>query len=799
MRAKFSILEPGVRLMRNLRIPVKMGLMGLLLLVPLLLALVTMVRGMRADIGIASAEIEGAQLASGITALVTQVQTTRGLTNRAMQSDTRATADLPKARDAFAAAQRELETTLAQTRAFDAADLWSGCRTGLSDLAAGRHAAARQEAFAEHTRAIECLRQMLLLVGERSGLLLDPQATTFFLMDIAVERTIPLSETLGLTRGQGAAILVRGEISNTERAQLLGRMDTYEQKLTDLQGKVAALQRNGMPAPASWGVAMSSGKEFAAHVRSVLSAETLAADPVDFFDRGTAALAGLNRFDTDVLGALESTLEQRRADLQRGMVVQLGLSLAGSALAVYLALAFYFSFRRSFRALLKGVHAAADGNLEHKVEIPGRDELAGMGLMLEAMNARLSAMVAEIRSSAVRVGQAGQEVAASSESLAQRTEEQAASLRQTVVTVSQLSGAVASNAAEVHQLDGIAGQLRVQAEVGGVAMRATVDSMASLASSSKRVAEIVGVIDGISFQTNILALNAAVEAARAGESGRGFAVVAGEVRQLAKRSGEAAAEIRKLIGASSEQVKASVGRIENVSGTLDALVSGVQDVSQRLRGIASASAEQSLGLNEMRASVGSLDDITRQNARMVEGSSLASQQLVERAGLLSEAVASIRLRQGGADEAQQLVERALQLVAQAGPQAAFERMRMAGGGFVDRDLYVFAVDREGVYRLHASKPEMEGRRVHDVPGIDGPRFVADAWSTTESGPGWIDYEILNRESGIVQPKLSYVVRLDDRLVIGCGIYRVVREPKAAAAAVAPARATPVATRALARA
>jgi Methyl-accepting chemotaxis protein (MCP) signalling domain/Single Cache domain 2 len=245
------------------------------------------------------------------------------------------------------------------------------------------------------------------------------------------------------------------------------------------------------------------------------------------------------------------------------------------------------------------------------------------------------------------------------------------------------------------------------------------------------------------------------------------------VRSLAKRSSEAAGEIRKLIGESTEQVSASVARIENVSATLDAVVSGVQDVSARLRGIATASAEQSQGLREMSQNVGNLDEITRQNAAMVEESSAASHELVERAQMLSSAVGSIRLRQGSADEARTMVERAVALIGREGWEAACRRMRDRDEGFIDRDLYVFAVDRSGTYRLHSAKPASEGKRVHDIPGIDGDRFVADAWSRTERGPGWIEYEILNLETGAVAPKASYMHRIDDRLVVGCGVYRTV--------------------------
>jgi methyl-accepting chemotaxis protein len=439
--------------------------------------------------------------------------------------------------------------------------------------------------------------------------------------------------------------------------------------------------------------------------------------------------------------------------------------------AGYLGLTLYLSVRGSLKLLQDGVTTVSTGDLSHKIDVPGSDELARIGNMVEGMNVRLSSLVAEIRTSAARVGMSGQLVASSSESLAQRTEQQAASLRQTVETVQQLTEAVSSNAAAASELNHLTEQLKAEAEQGGAAMRSSVDAMAGLEQSSRRVGEIIGVIDGIAFQTNILALNAAVEAARAGEAGRGFAVVAAEVRQLAQRSSSAASEIRQLIARSSEQVESSVRQTRAVGQVLESLVGGVRNVSQSLRRIAEASATQSGELTHVSQNVGQLDEITRQNAAMVESSAGASQDLVGRAKVLSSAVASIRLRQGTADEARTLVERGLALVRSHGLAAGRQAFHARDGGFLDRDLYIFVVDRQGTYCVHGAKPAMEGKRVHEVPGIDGDRFTRDAWAAAPGAGGWIEYDIVNPESGVVQPKASFVVQLDDQLLLGCGVYR----------------------------
>jgi methyl-accepting chemotaxis protein len=321
---------------------------------------------------------------------------------------------------------------------------------------------------------------MVLQVAERSGLLLDPEAITFFLMDIVVERALPLSETLGITRGMGAAVLTRGDVSTAERVRILGQIDMLERQMSDVHGKIAALQRAGSPVPTSWHKAVVSSQDFGNHVRGAFTPEALQGDPPDFFRRGTLALADLATFRGEVTTALEAALNERRTSLLRKMVWQFGVAVLGIALMGYFAISFYLNFRGAVGALIKGVSEVADGNLEHRVDIRGHDELSELGEMVETMNAQLSAMVAEIRSSAVRVGQAGEQSAAGNEALSRRTDEQAASLRQTVATVSELSGAVAATAESAQELDRIAGALRVQAEAGGGAMRETVGAMATM-------------------------------------------------------------------------------------------------------------------------------------------------------------------------------------------------------------------------------------------------------------------------------------------------------------------------------
>ena len=759
-------LWPGMLLMRRLRMPTKMALMGLMLLIPLLVLVTSTYRSVSSELAVARGELAGARVAVRLIDLVQSLQAHRDLSHRALSGDAQAKSELAAAAKALRAAADQVSEV-----ASDNPD-WAQPREQLLALAAGQGPVQRDALFAAHSKVVDALRLLMLHVGETSGLLLDPEATTYFLMDLTVERTIPWLEALGTTRGIGSALLARGEAGNRERAAVLGRADAVLVQLDDLNFRLGALQRSGYAMPSAWAAAKAASEKLSARTREIFTVDVLTAEPAAYYGEASAAIQSALALKNELAQSLVALLSQRVQDKTTSLWLQLGLAGGGLALLIYLALAFYASFSAALRALRHAVNASADGDLARPINIQGRDELADIGGSLERMNVNLSAMVAEIRSSAVRVGMSGQTVSTSSQQLAVRTDSQASSLRQTVATVGQLSNAVAANAAAAGEVDQLTGRLRQQSEAGGQAMRESVAAMAGLEASSRRMSEIIGTIDGIAFQTNILALNAAVEAARAGESGRGFAVVATEVRMLAQRSAAAAGEIRTLIARSTEQVNASVRQTRDVGAVLDAVVDGVRKVSDALRGIATASAKQSADLEEVSQTVGNLDEITRQNAAMVEESSGASQELVDRASALSAAVASIRLRQGSADEAKLLLERALKLARGQGLEAAMATLQSREQGFVDRDLYVFAIDREGRYRLHGAKPEMQGKRVHELPGIDGERFVRDAWAHADHG-GWVEYSITNPETGLVQPKASYVLKLDERLLLGCGIYRQV--------------------------
>jgi methyl-accepting chemotaxis protein len=453
---------------------------------------------------------------------------------------------------------------------------------------------------------------------------------------------------------------------------------------------------------------------------------------------------------------------------------------AAAALAAILAsaLVLHGRLRQELAGVQQGLAAAAAGNLANIGTPAGSDEFARLRRTLEAHCARLSAVVADIRNTSSLVALAGKELANDTQSLSSRTETQAASLEQLAASVAQLSTTVTQSAANARSVDEHAARVRGIADSGASAMTSAVESMRGIQASSQRIREIVAVIDGIAFQTNILALNAAVEAARAGEQGRGFAVVAAEVRTLAQRSAESAREIKGLIEESVERVTAGAQQIEVASGTLDAILGGIREVADNIRSISEATGEQSDGLREIASAITHLDSLTQQNTRMVQTARQNSTSLGERAARLSQAVADFRLRQGTTDEAQRLVARAVAQYRRRGA-AALDEITADAAAFADRDMYVFALDRHGAYRAFAGRPDKVGKLIQEVPGVDGPRLLEDLHARMERGAGWIDYEIINPVSGKVEYKTSYVDPVGADLVLACGVYRA--KPLAVAA------------------
>jgi len=437
---------------------------------------------------------------------------------------------------------------------------------------------------------------------------------------------------------------------------------------------------------------------------------------------------------------------------------------------VYLMISMHYSVTRDIEQLVQNVDHMMAGDLRHTAVVNSSDELGTVTSELRKLERTVSAVVADVRSNAAFVAYAGKSLANDSRDLSGRTEQQAANLEETTASVQDISTTVQANSRTVETASNRATQVRDLAEGGATVMSEAVGAVETIHQSAKRMDEIVGVIDGLAFQTNILALNAAVEAARAGESGRGFAVVASEVRSLAQRSAESAREIRQIISMSTGQIEITVQKIRQAGGTINQIVDGIRDVATNMSHIAESSTEQSRSLTEIAAAVRQLDEITQRNAHMVARVEDKAGHIGQRATTLVDSVAMFQIPQGSPDEAIALVERALQRRRSASIEQLLREITDPAGSFYERDMYVFAVDDSGVYRAFGGNPDKVGTRLQDIPGIDGARLLADVIAQARSEPGWVEYQIANPTTGQVQTKMSYVLEID-RLYLGCGVYK----------------------------
>jgi methyl-accepting chemotaxis protein len=287
----------------------------------------------------------------------------------------------------------------------------------------------------------------------------------------------------------------------------------------------------------------------------------------------------------------------------------------------------------------------AAGDLTQHIEVNSNNEMGQLQQALQDMNQSLQGIVRQVRSGTDAIFSASSDIANGNLDLSNRTETQASSLEQTAASMSDVTHAVNQNASHANEANQLAHSAAEVAMRGGAVVQNVVQTMASINASSQRVVDIIGVIDGIAFQTNILALNAAVEAARAGEQGRGFAVVAAEVRHLAKRSADAAQEIKQLIGDSVSKVEAGSTLVAQAGETMNEIVASIRQLSNLITEINSASAEQSAGIERVGSAIDEMNQVTQQNAALVEQAAAAAQSLQEQAEHLERVVATFKLQE----------------------------------------------------------------------------------------------------------------------------------------------------------
>jgi methyl-accepting chemotaxis protein len=358
---------------------------------------------------------------------------------------------------------------------------------------------------------------------------------------------------------------------------------------------------------------------------------------LDALTESVVALSDLQKHVVAASGAEVVHITASARTLMMGLGV--AATLMGAALAYWISGTITGPLRRAVKVAQK----VAEGDLSSEIDVHGEDETGQLLAALRDMNGNLVSIVGQVRQGTEAIGAASGQIASGNLDLSARTEEQAGTLQQTAAAMEELASAVKHNADHARQANELALAASDTALRGGTVVAQVVQTMDSINASTRKVADIIGVIDGIAFQTNILALNAAVEAARAGEQGRGFAVVAGEVRNLAQRAAAAAKEIKLVIDDSAAQVGSGAALVGQAGATMDDIVASVKRVTAIMGEIAAASQQQSAGIEQINQAVGQMDDVTQQNAALVEEAAAAAESLREQACRLELTVSQFTL------------------------------------------------------------------------------------------------------------------------------------------------------------
>ncbi|MBA5607514.1 methyl-accepting chemotaxis protein [Duganella sp. FT3S] len=639
-----SLLQPAIALMQRLRLLPKFTLICLVFLLPLLLVTAMLMQELHKSIARTEQEQRGVAYIVQLQEITRLTQQLRALEHLRHASPANA-APAPQ-RDAIAQRMRQLDAFQADAGSVAALPEWQALKKRWDELLQRQATLDAKDSFALHSALVADMAHLTTLVADRANLSLDPEVQTYYLIASFLKTFPDIAEGLSVIAGRGAAFIDTGLLEGNEDQLLNATAMIAHHDLERVPAQFDAVFRNNpqlKPVLQPQLGAVPAALAFLERAKNEVTNSYNQTSGKEFNAAGNQAIDGLYGFSSASAKVLDQLLAERIARDRLRRNLMLGAVLAVAALAAYLFAGFYISFSLDIAHLRGAVHSAAAGDLTERISSRGNDEIGGLVNAFGGMTGALATLVAEIRSGAGAIAGATDALAEGNASLSHHTSSQSEALAETVASMRQLTGTVQRGAAHAqrgHELIVSASEL---AQRGGQTVGAVVDTMASIRGSSNRIVDIIGVINGIAFQTNILALNAAVEAARAGEQGRGFAVVAGEVRNLAQRSAAAALEIKQLIGDSVAQVEAGSELVAVAGSTMDDVVQAVREAAAMIEQISAAEAGQSADIAQVGAALARIDQMTGQNAVLVRQASDGSDRLHAETAQLAKAVSRFRL------------------------------------------------------------------------------------------------------------------------------------------------------------
>ncbi|MFZ6799689.1 methyl-accepting chemotaxis protein [Undibacterium sp. Di24W] len=510
------------------------------------------------------------------------------------------------------------------------------------------NATGAPDIFQVHSDFIASLITLMTNVADNSNLTLDPEVDSYYLMDAAFLRLPDILEYSGKLRGTGNAVLKSGEISPAQQKSLNKWIPVAEFQFRNLNDSLtkASVGSSNLKSKLNFNEVVKEGNEFYDFaLKNVIDTQVFGAETQSkFITLANTTIKDLYLLTSRVIQELDQTIEQRIKASERHLYLISALILVSVLLALYFFYSFFLVVDGGFKLMRVHLGEVAQGDLRN---IPGKpfgsDETAEVLHDLQQTYNALHELIRTVRHSARALHATSAEIATASLDLSARTEAAAASLEEQAAAMEEIGATVGQSADKAALAAKFAGENAQVAESGGKIIHSVVQTMENIHNSSHKISDIIGVIDGIAFQTNILALNAAVEAARAGESGRGFAVVASEVRTLAHRSADAAREIKDLISASVGQIASGSAVVQQAGVTMNTMVTNAKQISMFLSDISVGAREQATGVAQVGISISELDENTQSNAALVEETSAASGALTQQAEVLQEEIAHFRV------------------------------------------------------------------------------------------------------------------------------------------------------------
>jgi len=504
------------------------------------------------------------------------------------------------------------------------------------------------ESTAQHTKLITDILFINEEILEESGLVLDPVTSTYFLMNASLINAPKLAENMGQMRALGTGFLSAGSLTDEGRAKLLGMFGNVNMFFSDFMRNIERATQSDMTMKAALESKSSEVKALIDKTlymtnQELIQAKELKLPANEYLAEYTRTIDNIYSYNSIAAENLVQALEARSQDLQQSVSIMIGLLALALASTIAFSIMIVRSITLPMQEAVAVANAVASGDLTSRIEVNSSNETGRLLQALKTMNDNLIDLVGKVRSGTDQITTASGEIASGNSDLSQRTEEQASSLEETASSMEELTSTVKQNADNARQANQLAVGASEVAMKGGAVVGQVVQTMSSINESSKKIVDIISVIDGIAFQTNILALNAAVEAARAGEQGRGFAVVATEVRTLAQRSAAAAKEIKELISDSVTKVEDGTRLVDEAGATMDEIVTAVKRVTDIMSEISAASQEQSSGIEQVNQAVTQMDEVTQQNAALVEEASAAAESMQEQAQALAQAINTFKL------------------------------------------------------------------------------------------------------------------------------------------------------------